>query len=393
MAAMSQQRLHARRSVPGRTLAGLVLCALVLTSVRAASTQTLLDEPPRELSFRIAPSATPVDLLQPLSDGAADPGPYKLYSTGPWGQWRARPVHTLEWSRVPGPPLELTSAAPAGPGALLAPGIAPELVQDDAGWEAERSQLVFQLREETGLAERYGARAFRFEWTGASLQSDGYGALFALPPIKPVVDWRCRRRPVLILRPGNESDRFELVRCDGGLAAESIDRLSLLARPPEVERPGALLPDEPVADAWDKHREWAPGVRVVHPRLVWVLQQLADAFPYKPIVIYSGYRPMAEVNDGSGHRSLHASGRALDVAVGKVSNEDLFKVCTTIRGVGCGFYPNNKFVHIDVRRAGPGEAFWIDGSLPGEPSRYLEEYPGLVQKGQLAFPKPNAKSR
>jgi len=167
------------------------------------------------------------------------------------------------------------------------------------------------------------------------------------------------------------------------MAPEALDRLSILARPADIERPIGLLPDEPDPVAWEKSREWTPGVRVLHPRLVWALQQIADAFPYKAILLFSGYRPLAEVNDSSGHKSLHASGRALDIAVHKIDNEELMRVCSKLRGIGCGFYPHNKFVHIDVRRAEPGDAIWVDSSNPGEPAKYELDYPGLIERGRL----------
>ena len=58
------------------------------------------------------------------------------------------------------------------------------------------------------------------------------------------------------------------------------------------------------------------------------MQKIADAFPWKAIYVYSGYRPNAEVHDGSGHQSLHASGRALDISVYNVPKEELFKAVT-----------------------------------------------------------------
>ena len=81
-----------------------------------------------------------------------------------------------------------------------------------------------------------------------------------------------------------------------------------------------------------------------------------------------GYRPFAEVNDGSGHKSTHGEGRALDISILRVPNEKLFEVCRELKDVACGFYPNSKFVHLGVRRAHTGKTFWIDESMPGEPA-------------------------
>jgi hypothetical protein len=68
-----------------------------------------------------------------------------------------------------------------------------------------------------------------------------------------------------------------------------------------------------------------------------------------------------------------------------VANEHLLKVCRTLEDVGCGYYPNNKFVHIDVRRRGTGKALWIDVSGPGEPSEFVDSWPGVVDSGAFVW--------
>lgn len=75
----------------------------------------------------------------------------------------------------------------------------------------------------------------------------------------------------------------------------------------------------------------------------------------------------------------------MDISLTGVSNVTLLEVCRKLEDVGCGFYPNSKFVHIDVRRPGMGHAFWIDASGPGEPSRYVDSWPGVVQSGGMAW--------
>ena len=55
--------------------------------------------------------------------------------------------------------------------------------------------------------------------------------------------------PVSFMRYGAETDAFVLVDCNGAVATEAMDPLSswpARRRPP----PGALLPDEPDAEAW-----------------------------------------------------------------------------------------------------------------------------------------------
>ncbi len=345
-----------------------------------ANADMLIDEPPKAVEFRLAkPRAfESVDLMLPILDTASDRmGPFRMYATGPWGRWIREGSRSLSWRPGSSAPEELSASIDRdATGGLYQAGPFFEFA---TSWRESALGLV---RDRTWMGRFKSATVPTFDTTGSSLASDGFESIFRLPPQKPVVDWRCRRRPVLIMRAGGETDRFDLVHCDGSVAPEALDRLSILARPPDVPRPGDLLPDEPSATAWAQH-EWTEGVRVVHPRLVWALQQVADAFPNKAIFLYSGYRPRAEVNDASRHRSLHADGRALDIGVSKVRGDDLFRVCTKLRGIGCGYYPHNKFVHFDVRKAGAGEAFFVDTSTPGEPAQYATDYPGLLEDGKL----------
>jgi hypothetical protein len=58
-----------------------------------------------------------------------------------------------------------------------------------------------------------------------------------------------------------------------------------------------------------------------------------------------------------------------------VSNEELVAFCKTLSDTGCGYYPNSSFVHVDVRLPGTGSVSWIDASGPGEPPRYVTQWP------------------
>jgi len=223
-----------------------------------------------------------------------------------------------------------------------------------------------------------------FATTGSSFASNGFDALWSLPPRKPVPNWRCRRRPVRFVRYGAETDAFPLVRCDGTVAPEALDRLTLMARIPEFPRSGDLLPEVPDEEAMTRG-EWLPGVRLAHPRLLWLLQRIADAFPWRTIYIFSGYRRASGPIKPGGHHSMHNEARAMDIHVMGIQNADLVRFCRTLDDVGCGYYPNSKFVHVDVRRPATGRAFWIDASRPGEPSRYVDSWPGVVERGGLAW--------
>jgi hypothetical protein len=195
------------------------------------------------------------------------------------------------------------------------------------------------------------------EWIGLARQT-------------PCPAWR-KPRPVTIASHGTEVEALQLLECDGSIAEGAVDRLSVLARPPGVARPELPLPLDP-APGSDGSNEWLPGVKLLHPRLLWLLQQIADAFPGRPIYIVSGYRR----DPGS---SLHRQGRALDLSVQGVDDERLFRVCHELRDVGCGFYPNHRFVHVDVRPFGAGHPMWIDVSEPGQPSRMVDAWPGIAE--------------
>lgn len=183
----------------------------------------------------------------------------------------------------------------------------------------------------------------------------------------------CRRRLATFVRFGGESDAFYLLDCDGAVRNDGLERLSILARPPGTERPPLPFPEEPTAST---RGEWVEHIRQLPPRLAFAVQRIVEAFPFRPVYIISGYRP------GAGH-GFHAQGNALDIFVMNVPNERVYKLCRRMNDMGCGYYPNNKFVHIDARPPGTGKAYWIDESAPGEPSRYVDAWPG-VEKGGAA---------
>lgn len=320
----------ARRLPLGLALALAAISPAALASRAHASTP--LDQPPTLATFRLDEALRDLSLLRPYFDAEVErPGPYNRYVSGAYGRWAKQVWFPLSWS-----------------------GASEE--RDDAP---------------------------RFWSTGPSLVSNGFSALWGVPK-KPVIDWRCRRRPVLFIRYNSQNDRFSLVKCNGTVEIGAVDRLSVIARPPDVPDPGEL-PDEPDPTAWEEHGEWLPRVKLVNPRLVWLLQKIADAFPFRAVYIYSGYRPHRDKAATQGHHSMHGDGRAMDIQIHGIPNETLFQLCRKLDDVGCGYYPNSKFVHVDVRKPGTGHAFWIDTSGPGEPSHYVDSWPGVVERGALAW--------
>jgi hypothetical protein len=218
----------------------------------------------------------------------------------------------------------------------------------------------------------YGPRngsAFQLSWSG---DRELEPAFVPVDRLRPCPRWE-KPKPVRVVRYVGESEYLSLLDCDGAVPADVLDRLSALARAPDAPRPVLPLPPEPAPGA--QNGEWTRGLHLLHPRLIWALSRIGEAFPGHDLVIMSGYRPDA-------HTSLHRSGRALDLYVAGVPHEELYRVCHSLRDVGCGFYPSGKFVHIDVRPFGTGHVEWVDLSRPGEPSEYADGWPGLIEPGR-----------
>jgi hypothetical protein len=162
----------------------------------------------------------------------------------------------------------------------------------------------------------------------------------------------CAKAPVEVIA-GNESMKLSLPRCEGEPDAAIVDELSILSRPPSVARPATV--SEPASHK--AGAEIAPGVHRLDDRIVDRLRRVVDHFAREGqatrIDVVSGFRPR-----GSG--SFHSAGRALDFRVEGVSNESLVAFCKTLPDTGCGYYPHNVFVHMDVREPGAGHVAWVD---------------------------------
>jgi hypothetical protein len=396
--------------------AGLLGAGACLLEPSAAAWQP----PPRPLPVPLRLDESPaLPLLAPFRDASGPSGSFlRRYLEGPYGRWRVRPWHTLAWTfDAPSVPEATTPLPPDEVGLALdstTSGGWPSVLSErhwfqPAPIDLTRSTLASPpegLSISTELVPPWLQRLDE-QWAVALLSSSGCGrggecsteASFPAeafrqlwdalsPQAWPIPSWKCKARPVTMMRYGRETDSFELVRCDGSIAPGALDRLSLIARPTGVDRPGELLPDEPDWSA--DHGEWLRGVRLMHPRLLWVLQAVAHAFPHRAIYVVSGYRPAPSPPPPGTRASYHWEGRALDISVLGASNDEVFKVCHSLDDVGCGFYPNKSFVHLDVRRYGDGRVFWIDASHPGERTKYVDSWPGVVERGAMAWAPPPA---
>jgi uncharacterized protein YcbK (DUF882 family) len=101
------------------------------------------------------------------------------------------------------------------------------------------------------------------------------------------------------------------------------------------------------------------------PRLVALIGVVSDHFGGKPIEVVSGYRTYTPAQYTP--HSNHNYGKALDFRIAGVNDTALYEFCQTLRKVGCGYYPNSTFVHLDVRDF---NAHWVDRSRPGDPPLY-----------------------
>ena len=121
----------------------------------------------------------------------------------------------------------------------------------------------------------------------------------------------------------------------------------------------------PALRSFEKMMRSGSAQHSVDPRLVALVGIVSNHFGGRRIEVVSGFRPFASTQYTP--HSNHNFGKALDFRVQGIPNEQLRDFCRTLHNVGCGYYPNSTFVHLDVRES---SAYWVDYSRPGEPPRY-----------------------
>ena len=366
-------------------------------------------EPPR-LRLLDSPALPLLELYRHAAGRSASPR--IRWQQGPWSEWLRRTFEAHDWqSLLPerlraGPDAPISPApaplerrgAPAFQHAMLQPVGFP-FVGAEGHWfvAAERDEpltapdrlLPPWLRRldphyAQALIALHGCGRGGACSPGAAFPADAFAAFWSAlaPPELPTPWWICREREARVMRYGQEQDVFVLLHCDGSVPDYALERLSVLARPPGIAAP-EHLPETPAPGG--RPGEWMPSIRLLHPRLLWVLHRIGLVHPWKAIYIYSGYRPSDAPPEDGTHVSNHALGRALDIKVDGVSREELLALCWKLPDLGCGYYPNHPFVHIDVRVRGTGNGVWIDDSMPGQPSRFVAEWPGVVEGGAVVW--------
>lgn len=99
-------------------------------------------------------------------------------------------------------------------------------------------------------------------------------------------------------------------------------------------------------------------IALFHPRLMLMLQRVADHFPGVRFDVVSGYRI-----GKTAHSSPHNYGRAMDFRMHGIENKVVYDFIKTLPECGSGYYPNSVFVHLDVRDR---KTTWVDYSGVGE---------------------------
>jgi uncharacterized protein YcbK (DUF882 family) len=141
-------------------------------------------------------------------------------------------------------------------------------------------------------------------------------------------------RQMLVLTTINRGESLSVAASgdDGGFDSVDLDHLAHLLR----------------AATGDEHP--------VDPRTLSLVYRIEVRFGAPEIRVVSGYRVPKP-----GSHSNHGKGRAIDLIVPGVADEEVARFARETGFVGVGVYPTSQFVHVDIR---PHSYFWVDYSGP-----------------------------
>jgi uncharacterized protein YcbK (DUF882 family) len=161
-------------------------------------------------------------------------------------------------------------------------------------------------------------------------------------------------RPMLALTTVNHGESLAVPAAgdDGGFSSVDLDRLAHLLR--------AMSGDEHPLD----------------PRTLGLVYRIQTHFAAPEIRVVSGYRVPKP-----GSHSNHGKGRAMDIVVPGVPDEEVARFARELGFVGVGVYPTSQFVHVDVR---PRSYFWIDYSGPHMKNKESCILPAVAAQGDAA---------
>jgi uncharacterized protein YcbK (DUF882 family) len=180
--------------------------------------------------------------------------------------------------------------------------------------------------------------------TAATTRPGSAAATAYLAGRQPLVGWHAASthpatrdaagRPMLTVSTLNRGETLSVPAAgdDGGFASTDLDRLAHLLR----------------AATGDEHP--------VDPRTMALVYRIQTHFDVPEIRVVSGFRVPKP-----GSRSNHGKGRAVDLVVPGVPDEDVARYVREMGFVGVGVYPTSQFVHVDIR---PRSYFWVDFSGP-----------------------------
>jgi uncharacterized protein YcbK (DUF882 family) len=153
-------------------------------------------------------------------------------------------------------------------------------------------------------------------------------------PSSKAVATDAKGRPMLALTTVNRSESLAIPATgdEGGFASVDLDRVAHLLR----------------AMGGDEHP--------IDPRTLALVYRIQVHFDVPEIRVVSGYRVPKP-----GSHSNHGKGRAMDLIVPGVPDEEVARFARELGFVGVGVYPTSQFVHVDIR---PRSYFWVDYSGP-----------------------------
>jgi uncharacterized protein YcbK (DUF882 family) len=148
-------------------------------------------------------------------------------------------------------------------------------------------------------------------------------------------------RTLLVLEVLNTEERLELapVRDDGGFSEDDLERANYALRDPRSNQQ-----------------------RTIEPRVLDIAYRIQVHFQAKALRVVSAYRRGV---------SKHGKGRAIDIVVPGVRDDEVARFARSLGFVGVGLYPRSGFVHLDTR---PRSYFWVDPSGPGQKSRMYQVF-------------------
>jgi uncharacterized protein YcbK (DUF882 family) len=161
-------------------------------------------------------------------------------------------------------------------------------------------------------------------------------------------------RPMLALATVNRGESLSIAATSeaGGFSAVDLDRVAHLLR----------------AAGGDEHP--------VDPRTLSLVYRIQLHFGVPELRVVSGYRVPKP-----GSHSNHGKGRAMDLIVPGVADEEVARFARDLGFVGVGVYPTSQFVHVDVR---PRSYFWVDYSGPHMKNKESCILPAVAAQGDAA---------